>query len=98
MPEWLVQLVGAERDLRFLATSLCNPDCRVTEDDGEFHLRSRRFEALAGASRLRLRLTKWSITRTSPLWFGSRAIGAFSPAQSLASDPMGHAIWPFSQV
>jgi hypothetical protein len=49
MPEWIVRLVGAERDLRFLATTLRNPDCRVTEEDGEFHLRSSGFAALSDA-------------------------------------------------
>lgn len=53
MPEWMVRLVGAERDLRFLATTLREADCRVTEKDGQFHLRSSRFEALAGAGEVK---------------------------------------------
>jgi hypothetical protein len=53
MPEWIVRLVGAERDLRFLATTLREADCRVTKKDGEFHLRSSRFEALADAGEVK---------------------------------------------
>jgi hypothetical protein len=46
MPEWTVRVTGNERDLRFLATTLRNADCRVVEEDGEFRLRSSRFETL----------------------------------------------------
>jgi hypothetical protein len=53
MPEWLVRVTGKERDLRFLATTLREADCRVTEKDGEFHLRSSHFEALADAGEVK---------------------------------------------
>jgi hypothetical protein len=43
MPEWLVRIQGPKRDLRFLATAVRDP-WRVTNKDGEFYLRSGRFE------------------------------------------------------
>jgi hypothetical protein len=53
MPEWMVQLLGPERDLRFLDTTLRNADCRVAEDHGEFYLRASCFAALAGAGEVK---------------------------------------------
>jgi hypothetical protein len=47
MPEWMVRLVGAERDLRRLARALRSGEHRITEEEGGFYLRSLRFEALA---------------------------------------------------
>jgi hypothetical protein len=53
MPEWIVRLVGEEWNLRFLASALRSGDSRVTEEDGEFHLRSSRFAALASAGEVK---------------------------------------------
>ena len=48
MPEWLVQLEGSKRDLQFLETAVRDL-WRVTNEDGEFYLRSGRFEECADA-------------------------------------------------
>ena len=53
MPEWIVRLVGEEWNLRFLASALRSGDCRVTEEDGGFYLRSSRFASLASAGEVK---------------------------------------------
>ena len=52
MSEWLVRLVGRERDLRCFATTVPDP-WRVTEEEGNFYLRSSRFEKLGDAGEVK---------------------------------------------
>jgi len=89
MPEWLVRLTGKERDLRFLATTLRGADCRVTEKDGEFHLRSSHFESLADAGEVKTAADEMidQANLAALIWF--ERYGGVLPGEVVGLEPDG---------